>query len=110
SDRCYRSAGVRNSVQPCQWERISMSQQISINVTVNGVAYQHTVEPRLLLSDFTRHELNLTGTHIGCEHGVCGACTILFDGAAVRSCIMLAVQADGHVLTTVAGLGARQTH
>ncbi|HEY3570540.1 MAG TPA: (2Fe-2S)-binding protein [Thermoanaerobaculia bacterium] len=75
-----------------------------IAVTVNGRAYEREIEPRLLLSDFLRHELGLTGTHVGCEHGVCGACTILFDGEPVRSCIMLAVQADGHALTTVEGL------
>jgi aerobic carbon-monoxide dehydrogenase small subunit len=75
-----------------------------IAVTVNGRVYERDVEPRLLLSDFLRHELGLTGTHVGCEHGVCGACTILFDGEPVRSCIMLAVQADGHALTTVEGL------
>ena len=75
-----------------------------IAVTVNGRAYERDVEPRLLLSDFLRHELGLTGTHVGCEHGVCGACTILFDGEPVRSCILLAVQADGHALTTVEGL------
>jgi carbon-monoxide dehydrogenase small subunit len=77
---------------------------MKIAVTVNGRAYEKEVEPRLLLSDFLRHELGLTGTHVGCEHGVCGACTILFDGEPVRSCIMLAVQADGHALTTVEGL------
>jgi carbon-monoxide dehydrogenase small subunit len=75
-----------------------------IAVTVNGRAHERDVEPRLLLSDFLRHDLGLTGTHVGCEHGVCGACTILFDGEPVRSCIMLAVQADGHALTTVEGL------
>jgi len=78
-----------------------MSATASISVTVNGVRYQREVEPRLLLSDFIRQDLELTGTHVGCEHGVCGACTILFDGEAVRSCIMLAVQADGHQLQTV---------
>ena len=77
---------------------------MKIAVTVNGRAYEKEIEPRLLLSDFLRHELGLTGTHVGCEHGVCGACTILFDGEPVRSCIMLAVQADGHALTTVEGL------
>jgi aerobic carbon-monoxide dehydrogenase small subunit len=77
---------------------------MKIAVTVNGRAHERDVEPRLLLSDFLRHELGLTGTHVGCEHGVCGACTILFDGEPVRSCIMLAVQADGHDLTTVEGL------
>lgn len=76
----------------------------TITLTVNNQTYQRTVEPRLLLSDFLRHELGLTGTHVGCEHGVCGACTILLDGAAVRSCLMLAVQADGHTLQTVEGL------
>jgi carbon-monoxide dehydrogenase small subunit len=75
-----------------------------IAVTVNGRTYEREIEPRLLLSDFLRHELGLTGTHVGCEHGVCGACTILFDGEPVRSCILLAVQADGHALTTVEGL------
>lgn len=77
----------------------------SITVTINGTSYQRDVEPRLLLSDFLRHELGLTGTHVGCEHGVCGACTILFDGFPVRSCLMLAVQTDGHQLQTVEGLG-----
>ena len=77
---------------------------MKIAVTVNGRAYERDIEPRLLLSDLLRHELGLTGTHVGCEHGVCGACTILFDGEPVRSCIMLAVQADGHALTTVEGL------
>ena len=74
-------------------------------VTVNGTAYEREVEPRLLLSDFIRHDLGLTGTHVGCEHGVCGACTILFDGQPVRACLILAIQADGHELTTVEGLG-----
>lgn len=80
------------------------SQHLSITVTVNDSVYQREVEPRLLLSDFLRHELNLTGTHVGCEHGSCGACTILLDGEAVRSCIMFAVQANGHEITTVEGL------
>jgi aerobic-type carbon monoxide dehydrogenase small subunit (CoxS/CutS family) len=75
-----------------------------VRLTVNGVAYERDVEPRLLLSDFLRHSLGLTGTHVGCEHGVCGACTILFDDEPARSCIMLAVQADGHALQTVEGL------
>ena len=81
-----------------------MSAPVAVCVTVNGVRYEKTVEPRVLLSDFIRQELGLTGTHVGCEHGVCGACTILFDGEAVRSCIMLAVQSDGHQLQTVEGL------
>jgi carbon-monoxide dehydrogenase small subunit len=81
-----------------------MTQHYSVEITVNGVSYQRSVEARLLLSDFLRHELGLTGTHVGCEHGVCGACTILFDGESARSCLMFAVQADGHSITTVEGL------
>ncbi|MEZ4866806.1 MAG: (2Fe-2S)-binding protein [Caldilineaceae bacterium] len=76
----------------------------AVALVVNGKSYQREIEPRLLLSDFLRHELNLTGTHVGCEHGSCGACTILLDGEAVRSCIMFAVQANGHAITTVEGL------
>jgi carbon-monoxide dehydrogenase small subunit len=75
-----------------------------LTLTVNGVRHTRDIEPRLLLSDFIRQELGLTGTHVGCEHGVCGACTILFDGEPARSCIMLAVQANGHDLQTVEGL------
>jgi len=75
-----------------------------VTVTVNGVRQERDVEPRLLLSDFIRQDLHLTGTHVGCEHGVCGACTILFDGEPARSCIMLAVQANGHAIQTVEGL------
>ncbi|MBA4398634.1 MAG: (2Fe-2S)-binding protein [Chloroflexi bacterium] len=82
-----------------------MTQLVKINVTVNGVPYEREVEPRLLLSDFIRHDLKLTGTHVGCEHGLCGACTILFDGQSVRSCIMFAVMADGHKIETVESLG-----
>ncbi|MDA9407984.1 MULTISPECIES: (2Fe-2S)-binding protein [unclassified Bradyrhizobium] len=77
-----------------------------IELTVNGTYYRRTVESRLLLSDFLRHELGLAGTHVGCEHGVCGACTILLDGDPVRSCLMLAVQANGHALATVEGLAS----
>jgi aerobic-type carbon monoxide dehydrogenase small subunit (CoxS/CutS family) len=73
-------------------------------VSVNGVRYERQVEPRLLLSDFIRHELKLAGTHVGCEHGVCGACTVLYDGEPVRSCLMFAAQANGHEITTVEGL------
>ena len=76
-----------------------------ISVTVNGTAQRHTVEPRLLLSDFLRQTLGLTGTHVGCEHGVCGACTVLLDGDSVRSCLMFAVQADGRSVETVESLG-----
>jgi carbon-monoxide dehydrogenase small subunit len=71
---------------------------------VNGRAVSREVEPRLLLSDFLRHDLGLTGTHVGCEHGVCGACTVLLDGRAVRSCLTFAVQAEGAAVTTVEGL------
>ena len=81
-----------------------MTQPTSITLTVNEIEYTRTVEPRMLLSDFLRHELGLTGTHVGCEHGVCGACTILFDGESMRSCLIFAVQADGHAITTVEGL------
>ncbi len=76
----------------------------TISLTVNGKAYSKAVSVRMTLADFLRHELRLTGTHVGCEHGVCGACTILFDGMSARSCLMLAVQANGHELTTVEGL------
>jgi len=81
-------------------------------VTVNGIQYERDVEPRLLLSDFLRQDLGLTGTHVGCEHGVCGACTILLDGEPVRSCLMLAVQADGAQVSTVEGLapGVNELH
>jgi carbon-monoxide dehydrogenase small subunit len=75
-----------------------------VTTTVNGRTYSRVVEPRMLLSDFIRQELDLTGTHVGCEHGVCGACTILVDGLPMRSCLMLAPQADGHELLTVEGL------
>jgi aerobic-type carbon monoxide dehydrogenase small subunit (CoxS/CutS family) len=77
----------------------------AIKVTVNGVAYEREVEPRLLLSDFLRHTLGLTGTHVGCEHGVCGACTVLLDGDSVRACLLFAVQVDGAQVETVEGLG-----
>jgi aerobic carbon-monoxide dehydrogenase small subunit len=77
----------------------------AIKLTVNGVAYERTVEPRLLLSDFLRHVLGLTGTHVGCEHGVCGACTVLLDGDSVRSCLLFAVQVDGARVETVESLG-----
>jgi carbon-monoxide dehydrogenase small subunit len=81
-----------------------MTQTFPVTVTVNEKVSTRQVEPRLLLSDFLRHELGLTGTHVGCEHGVCGACTILFDGESARSCLMFAVQANGHSITTVEGL------
>jgi carbon-monoxide dehydrogenase small subunit len=77
-----------------------------IRVTVNGDVREATVEPRLTLADFLRERCQLTGTHLGCEHGVCGACTVLLDGAAVRACLVFAVQADGAEVTTVEGLAA----
>jgi len=79
--------------------------KMDIAVTVNGRKYQESVEPRLLLSDFLRETLGLTGTHVGCEHGICGACTILINGDSVRSCLTLAVRANGANITTVEGLG-----
>ncbi len=81
-----------------------------ISVTVNGTPYRRSVEARLLLSDFLRHDLLLAGTHVGCEHGVCGACTVIFDGVPVRSCLMFAAQADGHAIETVEGLAPDREH
>lgn len=83
-----------------------MSGRHDITVTVNGVAYEAAVEPRLLLADFLRETLGLTGTHVGCEHGVCGACTVLVDGDSARSCLMLAVQAHRCTVETVESLGS----
>src|SRR5438445_7561891 len=80
-----------------------------IYVTVNGQLYEQHVPVRILLSDFLRHELHLTGTHVGCEHGVCGCCTVLLNGEAVRSCLMLAVQADEMALTTIEGLAGNRS-
>ncbi len=77
---------------------------IQIELTVNGRTVREAVEPRLLLTDFLRHRLGLTGTHVGCEHGICGACTVLFDGVAARGCCLLAVQADGATVSTVESL------
>ena len=81
-----------------------------ISVTVNGTPYRRSVESRLLLSDFLRHDLLLAGTHVGCEHGVCGACTVIFDGVAVRACLMFAAQADRHTIETVEGLAPDREH
>jgi len=86
-----------------------VSVQHPIEVTVNGTRHAREVEPRLLLSDFLRHDLALTGTHVGCEHGVCGACTVLLDGEAVRSCLVFAVQAHGHSVETVESLATGET-
>ena len=81
-----------------------MSDLVDIKLTVNGTSYEGRAEPRKLLVDFLREDLGLTGTHSGCEHGICGVCTVLFNGEAVRSCIMLAVQAEGAEITTIEGL------
>lgn len=86
--------------------------QMGVTMNVNGQAYTRVIEPRLLLSDFLRNELGLTGTHVGCEHGKCGACTVLVEGCAVRACLMFAVQAEGANVETIEGLAtaADQLH
>jgi carbon-monoxide dehydrogenase small subunit len=81
-----------------------MADSIAITLRINGVAHELSVEPRRLLVDAIRENIGLTGTHIGCEHGVCGTCTVLLDGESVRSCLLFAVQADGHEIMTVEGL------
>ncbi len=86
-----------------------MTARRDVRVTVNGRAYARNVEPRMLLVDFLRHECSLTGTHVGCAHGVCGACTIVLDGVSVRSCLTFAVQAEGKEITTVEGLADGDT-
>ena len=86
-----------------------MADTRKITVTVNKAPYTRTVETRLTLADFLRHEIGLTGTHLGCEHGVCGACTVLLDGRTARSCLMLAVQADGGNIVTVEGIAPSDT-
>jgi carbon-monoxide dehydrogenase small subunit len=83
-----------------------VSEKISITLTVNGISHELEVEPRRLLSDVLRHELELTGTHVGCEHGVCGCCTVLIDGGPARSCLALAVSVDGSEITTVESLAS----
>jgi aerobic-type carbon monoxide dehydrogenase small subunit (CoxS/CutS family) len=83
---------------------ISANGRTAVQMEVNGVAETVYVEPRWLLSDVLRHQLGLTGTHVGCEQGVCGACTVLLDGALVRSCLLFAVQVDGHRITTIEGV------
>jgi carbon-monoxide dehydrogenase small subunit len=77
-----------------------------VNLRINGRLYEREIEPRLTLADLLRHELDLTGTHVGCEHGVCGACTVLIDGRSARSCLTFAVQVDGCSITTIEGLAA----
>ncbi len=86
--------------------RLTASPKVQVRVTVNGIEHEALVEPRRLLSDFLRDDLALTGTHVGCEHGVCGACTVLLDGESVRSCLTFAIQADGRAVTTVEALAA----
>ncbi len=81
-----------------------MRETVTIRVRVNGTDYERVVEPRLLLSDFLRESVGLTGTHVGCEHGICGCCTVMVDGLTVRSCLMFAIQADGADVMTVEGL------
>ncbi len=85
---------------------MNSAQPERVRLVVNGETYERSVEPRLHLGDFLRQELGLTGTHIGCEHGVCGSCTVILDGAPVRACLMFAAQADGCTVTTVEGLAA----
>ena len=86
-----------------------MSEPVTVRLTVNGVAHEGRCEPRKLLVDFLREDLGLTGTHVGCEHGICGACTVLVNGEAARSCLMLAVQANGAEIATIEGLAAGAT-
>jgi aerobic carbon-monoxide dehydrogenase small subunit len=86
-----------------------MSETRRISITVNNKTYNETVPVRVTLADFLRHQLKLTGTHLGCEHGVCGACTVLFDGHSARSCLMLAVQADDHEIVTIEGIAPDDT-
>ena len=88
-------------------KQIKSTQIVSISLSLNGIERSGYAEPRTLLSDFLRHELGATGTHVGCEHGVCGACTVRIDGVAARSCLMLAVQVDGRRIDTVEGLADR---
>jgi len=85
-----------------------MADKVKVKITVNGTLYEREVEPRLLLSDFLRHDLRLTGTHVGCEHGLCGACTVLMNGESVRSCILFTVMADGADIKTVESLGTME--
>jgi aerobic-type carbon monoxide dehydrogenase small subunit (CoxS/CutS family) len=87
----------------------TFTEEMLISVTVNGNHYEKLIPARLLLSDFLRHDLHLTGTHVGCEHGVCGCCTVLLNGEAVRSCLMLAVQADGMAITTIEGMAGTKS-
>jgi 2-furoyl-CoA dehydrogenase 2Fe-2S iron sulfur subunit len=87
--------------------RVSRNERARVRLTLNGRKVAGEAEPRMLLSDFIRHVLGATGTHVGCEHGVCGCCTVLLDGRAVRSCLMLAVQAEGRAVSTVESLAGQ---
>ena len=84
-------------------KKFNQEERYQVKIVLNGEAVEGFAEPRLLLTDFLRHEIGATGTHVGCEHGICGACTILVDGKAVRSCLMLAIQADGLEIGTIEG-------
>ena len=92
-----------------QEENPTFSEESLLSVTVNGHLYEQQVPVRMLLSDFLRHELHLTGTHVGCEHGVCGCCTVLLNGEAVRSCLVLAIQTEGMALTTIEGMAGTKS-
>jgi carbon-monoxide dehydrogenase small subunit len=92
-----------------QEENPIFSEESLLSVTVNGHLYEQQVPVRMLLSDFLRHELHLTGTHVGCEHGVCGCCTVLLNGEAVRSCLVLAIQTEGMALTTIEGMAGTKS-
>ncbi|SFK52343.1 (2Fe-2S)-binding protein [Salinicoccus halodurans] len=89
-------------------QQVKSNEKMTINTKVNDKSYEVDVEPRKLLSDFLREDLGLTGTHVGCEHGVCGACTIMIDGHAIRSCLMFAVQIDGSEVETIEGLQKKE--
>src|SRR5205823_784763 len=99
-----RSMSVERSRSCVKTGRTGMADTVEITLTVNGRQYRRQVEPRVHLADFLRHELGLTGTHIGCEQGVCGNCTVLVEGQAIKSCLMLAVQAEGQEVQTVESL------
>jgi|SRR5690625_3352002 len=88
--------------------QIKSDEKMTVNTRINGISYEMNVEPRKLLSDFLREDIGLTGTHVGCEHGVCGACTVNMNGEAVRSCLLFAVQIDGAEIETIEGLYKNQ--
>src|SRR5262245_1642152 len=104
SPACWRPGRSGSLLLSRRQRRVPDPAPMEVRLRVNGREYAESVPPRLLLSDFLRHRLGLTGTHVGCEHGVCGACTVLLDGEAVRSCLLLAVQVAGAEVTTSGGL------